>query len=99
MAVLPLPVRPDVSASQPELFPYARPETVVAYLRNAVARVLDVAPELTERELLELLGELALFNRRLDAMRARVHASPSYRDRQTVPVVLPLPERRAVLRD
>ena len=99
MHVLPLPVSPAVSLSQPHLLPYARPETVLAYLRNATARVLDVAPELSERELLDLLGELALFNRRLDLMRARIHASVDYQARQALPIVLPLPHPRRVLRD
>jgi hypothetical protein len=99
MAMLSLPVRPAVPSSQPDLFPYARPETVLAYLRHAEARVLDVAPELEERDLLDLLGELALFNRRLDPIRVRIHASADYQARQRVPVVLPLPTRRTVLRD
>jgi hypothetical protein len=99
MAMLSLPVRPAVPSSQPDLFPYARPETVLAYLRHAEARVLDLAPELAERDLLDLLGELALFNRRLDPIRARIHASTDYQARQALPVVLPLPRPRRVLRD
>lgn len=98
MTVLPINSEWSVVPPQVELFPYRSPESVLAYLRQAIARVLDVAPELTDRDCADLLGELALLGARFDKIRARVHRSPEYQTRQALPVVLPMPQRQGVLR-
>jgi hypothetical protein len=86
------------SDSQAELLPYRSPESVLGYLRQAIGQTLDVAPELTERDCADLLGELALLGLRLDRIRRRIHSAPDYQARQALPVVLPLPARQGVLR-
>jgi hypothetical protein len=94
MTVLTLNPECSVVSAQAELFPYRSPESVLAYLRQAIGRVLDVGPELTVRDCAALLGELALLALQMDKIRARIHASPDYQARQALPVVLPLPQRQ-----
>lgn len=92
--ILPFPKGEAVpSVTQPadaELFPFASPETLLAYLRRAEARILDVAPELTEQECCRLHGELALVDLALSKMAERIHRSPSYLNRHALPDVRPL---------
>lgn len=82
--------------SQAELFPFASPETVLAYCRRLEAKVLKVAPELTPTHCLRLLGELALATTLLETISRSIEHSSAWRLRESLPPVRPRDEPRIV---
>lgn len=84
--------------SQVELFPFAAPETVLAYCRRLENKVLKVAAELTPRDCLRLLGELELATAVLETISRSIESSPAWRRREQLPPVAPGAIERADVR-
>jgi hypothetical protein len=80
--------------SQAELFPYASPETVLAYCRRIEQKVLEVAPELTARECNRILAELTLTTLVVDKISLQIRSGMEWLRRQSLPQVIPIESAR-----
>lgn len=80
--------------SQAELFPHASPETVLAYCRRLEAKVLAVAPEMSEADCRRVLAELALATLVMDKISLAIRAAMPYLRRTSLPDVIPITAAR-----
>lgn len=83
--------------SQAELFPFASPETVLAYCRRFEAKVLKVGPELSPAHCLRLLGDLSLATAMLESISRSIESSFAWKHRETLAPVPPRDDERIVL--
>lgn len=74
-----------MKALQGELFPYATPETVLAYNRRLEAMILTIAPEMSRAQCLRMLEELVLATSVLDKISVDIRVSREWQARQQIP--------------
>lgn len=77
---------------QGELFPYAKPETVLAYCRRLEAMVLTIAPEMTKAHCLRMLEELVLSTSVMDQISVSIRLSREWQARHQLAQI---PDRQA----
>jgi len=77
---------------QGELFPYAKPETVLAYCRRLEAMVLTIAPEMRKADCLRMLEELVLATSVMDKISVSIRLGREWQTRHQLPEV---PDRAA----
>lgn len=77
---------------QGELFPYARPETVLAYCRRLEAMVLTIAPEMSKAHCLRMLEELVLATSVMDKISVSIRLGREWQQRHQLAAI---PERSA----
>jgi hypothetical protein len=68
---------------------FGSPETCLALCRRIQAELLAIAPELTQREVCHILGELALCDGCIHRIAERVRNSPEYETRMRLPAPIP----------
>lgn len=72
---------------QGELFPYARPETVLAFCRRLEAIVLTIAPEMTSQHCLRALGDLSLSTATVERIALEIRQGRAWQERQQLPAI------------
>lgn len=73
--------------SQGELFPYARPETVLAFIRRLEGIWIPIAPEATRAHCLLQLGDLSISTAIAEKISLEIRTTRAWQERQQLPAI------------